>query len=172
MESPSKVDDEQWLSYWIIYSFITLLEMLAEPLLYWIPVWYPVKLLFVAWLVLPQFKGASFVYEKLVREQLSKYRARYPPKAKGGAADVVDDDDDHKVHIAKVGKQHSDEAVMFNSRFQVYAVTVFCSTPRVLTCGVFFLLLGAGQKNARLSTTMCSESATTTGADQRSEELL
>ena len=80
MESPSKVDDEQWLSYWIIYSFITLLEMLAEPLLYWIPVWYPVKLLFVAWLVLPQFKGASFIYEKFVREQLSKYRIRYPRK--------------------------------------------------------------------------------------------
>nr|CAB3483213.1 unnamed protein product [Digitaria exilis] len=70
MESPTKVDDEQWLSYWIIYSFITLLEMVAEPVLYWIPIWYPVKLLFVAWLVLPQFKGASFIYEKLVREQL------------------------------------------------------------------------------------------------------
>ena len=70
MESPTKVDDEQWLSYWIIYSFITLLELVAERILYWIPIWYPVKLLFVAWLVLPQFKGASFIYEKLVREQL------------------------------------------------------------------------------------------------------
>ncbi|XP_066326894.1 protein HVA22-like isoform X1 [Miscanthus floridulus] len=99
MESPSKVDDEQWLSYWIIYSFITLLEMLAEPLLYWIPVWYPAKLLFVAWLVLPQFKGASFIYEKLVREQLSKY----PRKGKG-KGNV--DDDDHKVHIAKAEHDH------------------------------------------------------------------
>ena len=35
MESPTKVDDEQWLSYWIIYSFVTLLEMVAEPVLYW-----------------------------------------------------------------------------------------------------------------------------------------
>lgn len=108
MESPSKVDDEQWLSYWIIYSFITLLEMVAEPLLYWIPVWYPVKVLFVAWLVLPQFKGASFIYEKLVREQLNKYRARYPPRKAGTAVD----DDDRKVHIAKVWRQGFDEAVM------------------------------------------------------------
>lgn len=53
--------------------------------------WYPVKLLFVAWLALPQFKGASFIYEKLVREQLRKYRGR----ARRGDAD-------HKVHIAKV----------------------------------------------------------------------
>ena len=128
MESPSKVDDEQWLSYWIIYSFITLLEMLAEPLLYWIPVWYPTKLLFVAWLVLPQFKGASFIYEKLVREQLSKY----PRKGKG-KGDV--DDDDHKVHIAKVGKD-----AIKPSR---YAVAVLCPL------GVFnlwcFFLLGWGK---------------------------
>ncbi|RLM61801.1 protein HVA22-like isoform X1 [Panicum miliaceum] len=99
MESPTKVDDEQWLSYWIIYSFITLLEMVAEPVLYWIPIWYPVKLLFVAWLVLPQFKGASFIYEKLVRDQLRKYRARH---LRMGAAAA----DDQKVHIAKTEHDH------------------------------------------------------------------
>lgn len=30
----------------------------------------------VAWLVLPQFRGASFIYEKFVREQLRKYGAK------------------------------------------------------------------------------------------------
>jgi receptor expression-enhancing protein 5/6 len=55
-------------------------------------VWYPVKLLFVAWLALPQFKGASFIYEKFVRDQLRKYRSR---ARKGDSAD-------HKVHILKV----------------------------------------------------------------------
>lgn len=35
METTSKLDDEQWLSYWIIYSFITLFEMAAENVLYW-----------------------------------------------------------------------------------------------------------------------------------------
>lgn len=37
-----------------------------------IPIWYDVKLLFVAWLVLPQFRGAAFIYDKLVREKLIK----------------------------------------------------------------------------------------------------
>ncbi|GJN15993.1 hypothetical protein PR202_gb02943 [Eleusine coracana subsp. coracana] len=101
MESPTKVDDEQWLSYWIIYSFITLLEMVAEPVLYWIPIWYPVKLLFVSWLVLPQFKGASFIYEKLVREQLRKYRAGHFRMGHAAAAA-----DDKKVHIAKAEHDH------------------------------------------------------------------
>ncbi|VAI27739.1 unnamed protein product [Triticum turgidum subsp. durum] len=35
MESPSKLDDEQWLAYWILYSFVTLVEMVLESLIYW-----------------------------------------------------------------------------------------------------------------------------------------
>lgn len=31
------------------------------------------KLALVTWLVLPQFRGASFIYERFVREQLRKY---------------------------------------------------------------------------------------------------
>ncbi|KAL1812364.1 hypothetical protein ACET3Z_022429 [Daucus carota] len=72
IESTSKVDDEQWLAYWILYSFLTLVEMLFQPVLDWFPLWYDVKLAFVAWLVLPQFRGAAFIYEKFVREQLFK----------------------------------------------------------------------------------------------------
>uniref|UniRef100_A0A803QXW5 HVA22-like protein n=1 Tax=Cannabis sativa TaxID=3483 RepID=A0A803QXW5_CANSA len=74
LESTSKLDDEQWLAYWILYSFLTLVEMVMQPALEFIPIWYDVKLLFVGWLVLPQFKGAAFLYERFVREQLKKYR--------------------------------------------------------------------------------------------------
>ncbi|EAY81013.1 hypothetical protein OsI_36196 [Oryza sativa Indica Group] len=73
MESPSKLDDEQWLAYWILYSFITLVEMLLESLIYWIPIWYELKLLFIAWLALPNFRGAAFIYNRFVREQLRKH---------------------------------------------------------------------------------------------------
>ncbi|KAJ9676590.1 hypothetical protein PVL29_021885 [Vitis rotundifolia] len=73
MESTTKVDDEQWLAYWILYSFLTLMEMLLQPILKWIPIWYDVKLVFVAWLVLPQFRGAAYIYEKFVREQIWKH---------------------------------------------------------------------------------------------------
>ncbi|KAJ7957216.1 HVA22-like protein [Quillaja saponaria] len=72
IESPSKLDDEQWLAYWILYSFLTLLEMVLQPVLEWIPIWYDVKLLFVAWLVLPQFKGAAFLYDRFVRQHIKR----------------------------------------------------------------------------------------------------
>ncbi|KAL7099320.1 hypothetical protein ACP275_09G076500 [Erythranthe tilingii] len=88
IESTSKLDDEQWLAYWILYSFITLAEMVLLPALEWIPIWYDLKLAFVAWLVLPQFRGAAFIYEKFVREKLIKkygpsHLQRSSPNAKG-----------------------------------------------------------------------------------------
>ncbi|KAF8752730.1 hypothetical protein HU200_011868 [Digitaria exilis] len=73
METSSKLDDEQWLAYWILYSFITLMEMVLQSLIYWIPLWYELKLLFMAWLVLPNFRGAAFIYNKFVREQVKKH---------------------------------------------------------------------------------------------------
>ncbi|KAK3133473.1 hypothetical protein QOZ80_6AG0536970 [Eleusine coracana subsp. coracana] len=85
MESTSKLDDEQWLAYWILYSFITLMEMAAQHVLYWIPLWYEVKLLFVAWLALPQFRGASFIYDRFVREQLRKRGVRLHDRHGHGA---------------------------------------------------------------------------------------
>lgn len=37
-----------------------------------IPVWYELKLLFMAWLVLPNFRGAAFIYDKFVRDQVKR----------------------------------------------------------------------------------------------------
>ncbi|KAA8542092.1 hypothetical protein F0562_023244 [Nyssa sinensis] len=73
METTSKVDDEQWLAYWILYSFLSLVEMLLQPILEWIPIWYDLKLAFVVWLVLPRFRGAAFIYQRFVREKIKKY---------------------------------------------------------------------------------------------------
>jgi len=53
-----------------------------------IPLWYEAKLLLVAWLVLPQFRGASFIYDKFVREQLRKNGVRLQDNH-GHAADHV-----------------------------------------------------------------------------------
>ncbi|ONK80176.1 uncharacterized protein A4U43_C01F14740 [Asparagus officinalis] len=73
IETEDKLDDEQWLAYWILYSFLTLMDMVLEPILRWVPIWYEMKVLLVAWLVLPQFRGAAFIYDKFVRKQLRKY---------------------------------------------------------------------------------------------------
>ncbi|MCD7463211.1 HVA22-like protein e [Datura stramonium] len=100
IESTSKLDDEQWLAYWILYSFLTLAEMLFQPILDWIPIWYDVKLIVVAWLVLPQFRGATFIYETYVREKIFKKYEDHQGKTKKKSVHFMtpkkeeEDDDD------------------------------------------------------------------------------
>ncbi|GER56498.1 protein HVA22 [Striga asiatica] len=67
IESPSTLDDQQWLTYWVLYSFITLFELSCWKVLQWLPFWPYVKLLFCLWLVLPIFNGAAYIYENFVR---------------------------------------------------------------------------------------------------------
>jgi len=67
IESPFKEDDQQWLTYWVLYSFVSLIEMAAAPVLVWIPLYSTVKLAVASWLVLPQFRGGIILYEKFVR---------------------------------------------------------------------------------------------------------
>ncbi|EEF41994.1 HVA22-like protein f [Ricinus communis] len=68
IESPSTLDDQQWLTYWIIYSFTTLFELSCYKILVWLPFWPYIKLLFCMWLVLPIFNGAAYIYENMVRK--------------------------------------------------------------------------------------------------------
>ncbi|XP_020695241.1 HVA22-like protein a [Dendrobium catenatum] len=67
IESKSHVDDQQWLTYWVLYSLITLFELTFVKVLEWLPIWPYAKLIFTCWLVLPYFSGAAYVYEHYVR---------------------------------------------------------------------------------------------------------
>ncbi|CAI9112200.1 OLC1v1012615C1 [Oldenlandia corymbosa var. corymbosa] len=67
IETKSPVDDQQWLTYWILYSMITLFELTFAKIIEWIPIWSYAKLIVTCWLVIPYFNGAAYVYEHFVR---------------------------------------------------------------------------------------------------------
>ncbi|KAG0471737.1 hypothetical protein HPP92_016283 [Vanilla planifolia] len=67
IETKSPIDDQQWLTYWILYSLITLFELTFAMLIEWLPFWPYAKLMFNCWLVLPYFSGAAYVYQHYVR---------------------------------------------------------------------------------------------------------
>lgn len=71
IESPYKEDDQQWLTYWVLYSLVSLMEMAAGPVIAWIPFYSTFKLIIASWLVLPQFRGGIILYEKFVRPYLN-----------------------------------------------------------------------------------------------------
>jgi receptor expression-enhancing protein 5/6 len=75
IESPFKEDDTQWLTYWVLYSFLQLIELGFDRILSWIPIWYTVKLVAICWLVLPQFHGAAFLYDNYVKKYVGAANA-------------------------------------------------------------------------------------------------
>ncbi|CAN6714039.1 unnamed protein product [Malus baccata var. baccata] len=67
IETQSPADDRQWLTYWILYSMITLFELTFAKVIEWIPIWSYAKLIATCWLVLPYTSGAAYVYEHYIR---------------------------------------------------------------------------------------------------------
>ncbi|KAK4484571.1 hypothetical protein RD792_007155 [Penstemon davidsonii] len=78
IESPSTLDDQQWLTYWVLYSFITLFELSCWQILQWLPFWPYIKLVFCIWLVLPIFNGAAYIYENFVRKYVNVGSSNHP----------------------------------------------------------------------------------------------
>ena len=53
IESPSKSDDRQWLTYWVIYGIFLFLDEYAWFILQYFPFYYFAKVLFLIWLFNP-----------------------------------------------------------------------------------------------------------------------
>jgi receptor expression-enhancing protein 5/6 len=71
-----KKDDTQWLIYWVVYAFFSILEVFIDILLYWIPFYYAFKMAFLLWAMLPQTKGAKFLYDSFLKDFLKKNESK------------------------------------------------------------------------------------------------
>ena len=76
IEHKNKGDDIQWLMYWVVFAFFGLIENFREFLLYWIPFYYAFKLALLLWAMLPQTKGAKFLYDSILKDFLKKSENR------------------------------------------------------------------------------------------------
>jgi receptor expression-enhancing protein 5/6 len=76
IESKNRGDDTQWLIYWVIYAFFSVLEVFIDFLVYWIPFYYAFKLAFLLWAMLPQTKGAKFLYDSFLKDFLKSNESK------------------------------------------------------------------------------------------------
>ncbi|KAL9272658.1 HVA22-like protein [Drosera capensis] len=111
IESKSPVDDQQWLTYWVLYSMITLIELTFAKVIEWIPLWSYGKLLLTCWLVIPYFSGAAYVYEHFIRPVFVNPHTRtvniwYVPRKK----DLFGKRDDILTAAEKYIKEHGTDA--------------------------------------------------------------
>ncbi|KAG9093312.1 ER membrane protein DP1/Yop1 [Ceratobasidium sp. UAMH 11750] len=77
IETPSGRDDVQWLTYWVIFGFLTYLESFALRLvLHYLPWYFAIKTVFVLWLQLPQTQGAATLYHAAIRPSMDRARVQ------------------------------------------------------------------------------------------------
>ncbi|OEL32016.1 HVA22-like protein a, partial [Dichanthelium oligosanthes] len=110
IETKSPVDDQQWLTYWVLYSLITLFELTFASIIQWLPFWPSMKLIFICWLVLPYFNGAAYVYQNYVRPAFIKNQMVniwYVPQKKG----LLGKSDDFLTALDKFVEENGTEAL-------------------------------------------------------------
>jgi len=75
IESDSKEDDTQWLTYWVVYASFCVVETFIEIIEDWIPYYFLFKFFFLIWLFAPMTLGANVVYRSIVRPFFKKNEA-------------------------------------------------------------------------------------------------
>jgi receptor expression-enhancing protein 5/6 len=72
VESSSDEDDTLWLTYWVVYAFITIFDEVIRYLLSFLPFLDLLKCTLFVWLFHDKTKGAKIIYEKAIKPVLIK----------------------------------------------------------------------------------------------------
>mmetsp|Transcript_32945 Transcript_32945/g.86232 ORF Transcript_32945/g.86232 Transcript_32945/m.86232 type:complete len:174 (-) Transcript_32945:888-1409(-) len=64
---------KRWMKYWIVYAFFTVAEIILDWFAAILPLYYEIKILFVLYLMLPQFMGATTVYDSFLLPLLNEH---------------------------------------------------------------------------------------------------
>ena len=70
IESPDEDDDKRWLSYWMIFGLLNVLETFFGFIFWIIPYWTWLRLGLFVWLLLPNFDGALTIYKSVFKPVL------------------------------------------------------------------------------------------------------
>jgi receptor expression-enhancing protein 5/6 len=75
MESAKGMPDDatQWLTYWVVFSSLTVFEGVATFIVDYIPFYYVIKIGLIIWLYHPKTTGAELIYNQVVRPFILPY---------------------------------------------------------------------------------------------------
>uniref|UniRef100_A0A8C6SX41 Receptor expression-enhancing protein n=1 Tax=Neogobius melanostomus TaxID=47308 RepID=A0A8C6SX41_9GOBI len=77
IESTTKEDDTQWLTYWVVYGVFSVAEFFADIFLSWFPFYYIGKCAFLVWCMAPaSSNGADLIYGRIIRPFFLKNEAK------------------------------------------------------------------------------------------------
>jgi len=94
IESGNKEDDTQWLTYWVVFTAFSAVEFVSDTLVYWFPLYWFVKCLFLVWCFAPvPWNGSKLMYHRVIRPQFLAHHGNVDAmiaKASANAKELVD----------------------------------------------------------------------------------
>lgn len=111
LETLDKEDDTKWLTYWVVFSAVSVLESFTDIFFYWIPLYSLIKCAVFIFMMIPtRPNGSSLIYERVIRPYVLK-NERKIDDALNHASDIVGD-------FSRGVKKMATEAVVdhFNSK--------------------------------------------------------
>ncbi|KAI7736908.1 hypothetical protein M8C21_032339 [Ambrosia artemisiifolia] len=76
IETKDQNEQQKWLLYWAVYGSFSVVEVFADKLISWSPLYYHMKLAFLIWLQLPTTNGAKQLYTNHLRPFFLRHQAR------------------------------------------------------------------------------------------------
>uniref|UniRef100_A0A0K8TRV3 Receptor expression-enhancing protein n=1 Tax=Tabanus bromius TaxID=304241 RepID=A0A0K8TRV3_TABBR len=74
IESSSKLDDTRWLTYWVTFGILSVIEHFSGFLCSFIPFYWLLKCIFLIWCMLPvENNGSVIIYRNIVRPYFVKH---------------------------------------------------------------------------------------------------
>jgi len=67
IESASKDDDTQWLTYWVVFALLNVVEFFSSTIVYYFPFYWLLKCAFLLYLHMPMTLGAQKLYAQFIR---------------------------------------------------------------------------------------------------------
>ncbi|XP_055937466.1 receptor expression-enhancing protein 5-like [Argiope bruennichi] len=68
IESRNKDDDTCWLTYWVVFAGLSLIEFFSDFILALIPFYWMLKCMFLIWCFMPfSLNGSKFIYNRFIR---------------------------------------------------------------------------------------------------------
>mmetsp|Transcript_13753 Transcript_13753/g.25910 ORF Transcript_13753/g.25910 Transcript_13753/m.25910 type:complete len:172 (-) Transcript_13753:264-779(-) len=73
IDSSNAAEHTQWLTYWVVFSFMTIVENICGFITDFIPFYFFIKVAFFIWLYHPKFMGAGLVYTEVIKPFVMPY---------------------------------------------------------------------------------------------------
>ncbi|VDP90346.1 unnamed protein product [Echinostoma caproni] len=91
LETFDKEDDTKWLTYWVVFATVSVIEAFTDIFFYWIPLYSLLKCCVFLFLMTPtKPNGSIMIYEKLIRPYILKHEKKLD-QAFDAAADLAGD---------------------------------------------------------------------------------